>query len=204
MYTLYFMPNACSLATQVILRELKQPVRLLERSKAQDFTALNPVGSVPVLVDDQHVLREGAAIILYLLNKHDNTLMPKESEARILAVEDLLFANATVHPAYSKLFFIAENLNDGAEKDKAFSAAAKTINHLWSVVEQKLAQQDFLGGRQISAADILLAVYSRWGQYFPVDIEIGNRASHMLSQVMELDSFKQALQAEEMQTAEIA
>jgi len=196
MYKLHYLPNACSLATQAILRELDQPVQLVNKTDTSNFSTLNPVGAVPVLVDGERVLREGAAIILYLLDKHDNALMPTDPEARSQAIENILFANATMHPAYGRLFFIGEHLDDGPAKDRAFEAAANAINHLWDVVEQKLDQHAFLGGDRVSAADILLTVYSRWGGYFPVDIRIGERAKRMLDSVTQLESFQRSLQAE--------
>lgn len=202
MYTLHYLPSACSLATQVILRELEQPVRLVHKQNTPDFLALNPVGAVPVLEDGGRILREGVAIILHLLEKHNNALIPTAPEAKSQAIENILFANATMHPAYGRLFFIAEHLTDGPEKDKAFNAAAKAINHLWGAVEQKLSESNttekgFLGGRTVSPADILLTVYSRWGGFFPVDIQMGEKSTNMVNAVMQLESFQQSLQAEE-------
>ena len=198
MYKLHYLPSACSLATQVILRELNQPIQLAKKTASANFSALNPVGAVPVLEDGERVLREGAAIIFYLLDKHHNQLMPTEPEAKLQAIENLLFANATMHPAYGRLFFNSEHISDGAEKDRAFEAAAKAINHLWGVVEQKLEQQKFLGGDKVSAADILLTVYSRWGEFFPVDIRIGEKTTRMLNAVIQLESFQLSLAAEKM------
>jgi len=202
MYTLHYLPSACSLATQIILRELEQPVRLVHKQNTPEFLALNPVGAVPVLEDDGRILREGVAIILHLLEKHNNVLIPVSPEEKSQAIENILFANATMHPAYGQLFFIAEHLTDGPEKDKAFNAAAKAINHLWGVVEQKLSESNptekgFLGGNTVSPADILLTVYSRWGGFFPVDIQMGEKSTHMVNAVMQLKSFQQSLQAEE-------
>ena len=37
MYTLYFLPSACSLATQAILNELNQPVELIHKGEAGNF-----------------------------------------------------------------------------------------------------------------------------------------------------------------------
>lgn len=214
MYTLHFLPSACSLATQVILRELNQAVTLKEKAAHENFTLLNPVNAVPVLEDGNTVLREGAGIILYLLDKHQNTMMPEAAvapAARLTAIENILFANATMHPAYGRLFFIAEHLADGPEKDKAFLAASNAINHLWSVVEQKLdnleggaAYGPFLGGAKVSAADILLTVYSRWGQFFPVEINIPAKAQAMVDTVLAMDNFKLALAEEDKFATEAA
>ncbi|MBX9915280.1 MAG: glutathione S-transferase N-terminal domain-containing protein, partial [Pseudomonadaceae bacterium] len=82
MYKLYYAPGACSLATHVLLLELGQPVELINKNTVSNFAALNPLGAVPVLVDGDKVLREGAALVLYLLGKHPNNLLATSGEAR--------------------------------------------------------------------------------------------------------------------------
>ena len=201
MYTLYYLPGACSLATQVILHELDQAVEIIDKQKVDDFTSINPVGTVPVLVDNGNARREGAAVILYLLNKHQNTMLPAAGAVRDIAIQDIMFANATMHPAYSRLFFIAQNISDELAKQSAFEAAAQAVTSLWQVVEQQLANQKFLGGDQPSAADIMLTVYSRWGASFPVDILLGHNTQKMLDAVEAMPNFQRALAAEQSQSA---
>ena len=221
MYTLYYSPSACSLATQVVLHELGQPVEIIDVQQLENFKDINPVGAVPVLVDHSlsntgegytdKALTEGAAIILYLLNKHENTLLPAKGHARQQGIENMMFANATMHPSYGRLFFIAQHISDESThgqkiRQAAFDTAAESINYLWQVVEQKLAIQakdekflggSFLGGSKPSAADILLAVYSRWGASFPVEITLGPKVQKMLAAVLALPSFEKALAAEQ-------
>lgn len=201
MYTLYHFPGACSLATQVVLNELGQAVNVIDKQQVEDFRQINPVGSVPVLIDEGNTLREGAAIMLYLLNKHPNTMLPSTGLAHQRGVESIMFANATMHPAYSRLFFIAQNISHEETKQLAFESAAEAISSLWQVLEQQLAEQRFLGGTQPSAADILLTVYSRWGAHFPVEIIIGTHTKKMLEAVQLMPSFQQALAREEHQSA---
>lgn len=197
MYTLYFSQGACSLGTQVMLRELGQPVELVSKTKLADYLDVNPLGAVPALGVDKQILTEGAAIILYLLNKHANDLLPTEPNARQQSIENLMFANATVHPAYGKLFFISGTLPDGDAKTLAFNAAAEQINKLWQRVEDKLANQPYLGGHTYSPADILLAVYESWGQYFPVSIEVGPRGRAMIDKIRALPSYQASVAAEQ-------
>jgi len=201
MYTLYYMPNACSLATQVVIRELGQPLELINMQQVDYFSAINPVATVPVLVENTHVHREGAAIILHLLDKHPSVMLPAVGVQRDKAVQDIMFANATVHPAYSRLFFIAQHISDPVAQQSAFAAAAETITHLWQVVEQQLTEQDFLGGEQPAAADIMLAVYSRWGASFPVDLPLGDNTRAMLETVQAMPNFQRALAAEQLHAA---
>lgn len=201
MYTLYYSPGACSLATQVILRELQQDVNIVNKSEVADYKSINPTGAVPVLVDDGQILREGAALMIYLLDKHRSPMLPAQGTKRHQAIENIMFANATMHPAYSRLFFIAQHITDEQAKQQAFGAATDSINSLWQIVDQRLEQQDFLGGDQPSAADVMLAVYSRWGQFFPVEIELGKNTERMINAIFELPSFQQALAAEAEQAA---
>ena len=205
MYTLYYSPDACSLATQVILHELDQSVEIKNVQQVENFNAINPVGAVPVLVDSNSVLTEGAAIVLHLLNKHENTLLAATGNEYQQGVENIMFANATMHPAYSRLFFIAQHISDKKAKQSAFVAAAQSIAYLWQVVEQKLAAQEnnasflggcFLGGELPSAADIMLTVYSRWGASFPVEIQLGPRVQKMIEGVLARPNFQRALAAE--------
>ncbi|MCF2827270.1 MULTISPECIES: glutathione S-transferase family protein [unclassified Pseudoalteromonas] len=198
MYTLYYLPGACALATQVILRELKQPFELVDKRGVDNFLAINPTGKIPVLNDGENCLVEGAAILLYLLNKHENNLLP---QANVLqkqqAMENILFANATMHPAYNRLFFATGAIADEHARQPFLEAAAVAINELWVLVEKKLAQQSFLGGDQVSTADIMLAVYARWGTYFPVDIIIPEKVSKMLAAVEARPSFIASIAAEQ-------
>ena len=112
-----------------------------------------------------------------------------------------MFANATMHPKYSLLFFIDQNINDEKAKQSAFRAAEQAINALWQVVEKQLSDQEFLGGDEPSAADVLLAVYSRWGKSFPVNITLGANSEKMVETVLLRPSFQRALAAEEQHSA---
>lgn len=196
MYKLYFSPGACSLATQVILRELNQPFELLNKAQIMDYPQINPVGAVPALAAEGKVLTEGAAIILYLLGKHPNDLLPTEPGARQQAIENLMFANATMHPAYGKLFFINSVMDEGDAKRQAFVAAAEQITRLWQQVENSLADQAYMGGKHLSPADILLAVYANWGQFFPVEIPLGPRTQSMIDRVRARPGYQASVAAE--------
>jgi len=201
MYQLYYLQGACSLATQVILRELGQEVKIIDKQHVDNFRKINPVGTVPVLLDGTNTMFEGAAILLHILNKHENSMLPEEGVSRQKAIQDIMFANATMHPAYGRLFFIGQNISDEDVKQLAFNAAAENINQLWQVIENKLNGKIFLGGNTPSAADIMLTVYSRWGASFPVDIVFGEKTTKLLNAVQEMPNFKKADEAEQAVSA---
>ncbi|KZN44094.1 hypothetical protein N474_23495 [Pseudoalteromonas luteoviolacea CPMOR-2] len=201
MYTLYLIPGACSLAVQIMLRELGQEFTLVNQQQAENFAMINPSNMVPTLVKDEIVLTEGAAIMLHLLRTHSSQLWPVDTKQQQQIIEDLMFANATIHPAYGRLFFAKQIIMDDSERQIFMNEAAKCINKLWQVVSLRLQQREghgpFLGGLQPNVADILLAVYARWGAYFYVDISIPDNVHVMLERVMSRESFKAALDAEQ-------
>ncbi len=200
MYKLYYLPGACSLATQAVMHEIGLPVEIINKKDAPEFSELNPVGTVPVLVDGDITLREGAAVMIHLLESSNSHLLPKSGPERLRALQSIMFANATMHPAYSRLFFIGSALDDGPVKDQALAAAAHSINSLWKVVNDQIGDKTFLDTDKVSAADIMLTVYSRWGAYFPVDIQLGSNTQRMIDAVLAMPSFQRALAAEEAQS----
>ncbi|MBQ4811314.1 glutathione S-transferase family protein [Pseudoalteromonas luteoviolacea] len=201
MYTLYLIPSACSLAIQVMLRELNQPFTLVDQQNTENFIALNPANKVPALVDNGNVYTEGAAIMLYLLRTHSSEMWPSSLDLQQQIIEDLMFANASMHPAYGRLFFASQAIADEPARQLFLEEAARQINQLWQVVSLRLQQREhkgrFLGGGIPSAADIFLAVYARWGAHFFVDIQIPKNVQQMLDGVMARPSFKAALLAEQ-------
>ena len=196
MYTLYYLPGASSLAIHAVLREIGQPLNLIERDSTYDFMDLNPIGAVPVLIDDDLVIREGAAILLHVLDKHENTLLPRSGLERTQALESLMFANATLHGAYRTLFFIQGYLLEEPSRTHAFNAAIQWIEHLWTVVDRRIGVKPFLDSNHISATDFLLTVYARWNVSLTTPVRLGANTERLVERVTGRPAFQQALAAE--------
>ena len=200
MYRLYYSEGTCAQGILAVLNELEQAVEVINRNQAEDFLAINPVGAVPVLQDGDLLLTEGAAILQHLFEKHSHAPLAAQyvkggNAARSLALSDLLFANATMHPAYSCLFFLgnAGAGDEGLVSPPLLQRAADKISALWAVVEQRLQTQPYLGGVSPGAADFMLAVYESWGQFFPVSIAVGESTQRMIQAIRERASVKAAL-----------
>src|SRR6185437_11868836 len=124
MYKLYFAPGACSMAVHVALLECNQQVTLEKvdifsgQQRTPEFLKINPRGQVPVLVDDDLVIREGAAMLIHILEKHQSPLLPKRGRDRTMALQWLMFCNATLHPAYGRAFFLKRNGPDDSTKNE--------------------------------------------------------------------------------------
>lgn len=138
----HYLPGACSQAIHVLLLELGQQVELIDKNTVSDFAALNPLGQLPVLVDSDKVLREGAALVLYLLGKHPSSMLATSGVAREQAIENLMLANASLHPAYAKLFFLRAHILDETALAAGYQAAVQGIEQLWQVVDDRLARSN--------------------------------------------------------------
>jgi glutathione S-transferase len=205
MYTLYYTPGACSMAVHVLLNELNEPVKLENvadpkggNARPPEFLKINPRGSVPVLVDDGFVIREGAAIITTLLDKHNSPLLPRSGKERAAALEWLMFCNATLHPAYARAFFALKNF-EGETQDKVLTVALQMVDKLWKDVDDRLAQSPYLAGNEITAADILLTVIANWSGYFPKPVHIGPNAKKLFKSVIARPSYQKALATEKVE-----
>ena len=205
MYTLYYAPGSCSMAVHIALLECNQEVKLEKvdlaagQQRMPEFQKINPRGQVPVLVEHDHPIREGAAILLHLLEKHQSPLMPRGGKERTAALEWLMFCNATLHPAYARCFFLMKNASDGAEKEKLFDVAMANINKLWEEVEHHLARHTYLCGEHITMADILLTVIANWSVRMPRPVNFGSHAKKLFRAVTARPSYKKALEIEQVE-----
>lgn len=200
MYKLYYKRGSCSLAIHALLYELGQEVELINYADVPDYKEkINAAGSVPVIDDGGNLVAEGAAISIYLLEKHRSEMLPSEGHGRQNALYWLMFANASMHPAYSKVFF-SNKIEDETAKQEALLVAAKNVSRLWKIVDDKLAQTEFLCGDKPGAAEFLLTIYANWGAalYKDLPIEFGGNVKRMLKSVSSLPSYQKALNAEKV------
>lgn len=205
MYNLYYGAGSCSMAIHVVLNECNQPVTLHKidlmsgQQRSPEFLAINPRGQVPVLVEGDTVLREGAAIMIHLLEKHNNSLLPKSEPARSQAIEWLMFCNATLHPAYTRCFFLKRNISDSAAQEQAMAIAVARVNELWNDVESHLSSDRYLCGNTPTVADILLTVIANWSSNLEKPVYIGPNTKRLLKEISQRPAYQKALKAEQVE-----
>lgn len=206
MYKLYYSPGACSMAVHVILNELGQKFELIRTSvqdgatKKPEFLKINPRGQVPVLIDeDGTVMKEGGAIISYLLDKHGSPFLPKQGLQRAKALEWLSWCNASLHGAYSKAFWIGKACNDKKEQEHLGKDICAQIQSMWDEADQRLGKGKYLAGDFISGADILMCVIANWNQWMPQPIRLGNNVTRVIKEITARPSYQKALKEEKVE-----
>lgn len=164
---LYYMPGACSLVPHTALEWIGKPYDAQKMSlpdtKTPEYLALNPQGAVPLLVNDEFILSQNMAILLYLDQLHPEAkiLGAESAEGRAKTLRWLSFLNADLHKAFGPLFHLPDYVKDEQFKQDMQQAARKNILKMLGLANEQLAKQDFLGDA-ISVADVYLYVILRW------------------------------------------
>ncbi len=124
------------------------------RLAPDELKALHPMGIAPVITDGDFVLGESGAIIEYIIAKHapDTALVPDVGDPDFA---DHLFyyhwANATFM-TNGMMGIIAQAL--GATEMPPF--LADRMAKAWNIVETRLGEADYFGGKQLTTADIMM------------------------------------------------
>ena len=200
MYTLYSIGGTCSTGITVLMEKLGLDFQVIQRSDIDNYEDIVPTNQVPALkLDNGDVITEGAAIALYLTEKHAPDTLPTDAEGRANFYRWLMFNYATLHPAYSKMFTIAFKVDlDEAEKENLQRQLAEQVSSLWQIVDKHLENTAFTAGDSPSIIDYLLAVYSSWNNYFPdTKITLGKNVEQLVDVITKLPEFEAAYARED-------
>lgn len=166
---LYYLPGACSMTPHTALEWIGRPYEAQamshEDTKQPDYLALNPLGTVPLLVDGDFSLTQNVAIVLYLDSLHPQARLfgSDTPQGRARALRWLVFLNSDVHTSFSPLFHTPDYITDEAAKQALEQSAHRKILRQLALAGQQLATQDYLAD-DISVADVYLYVLLRWCQ----------------------------------------
>jgi glutathione S-transferase len=164
-FVLYWRPGTASIAPHAALAEIGVDYRLVEigREEAQEdpsYRALNPLGVVPTLLDEESglVLTESAAILLYLGDRFpESELAPVE---RADYYRWLIFLTNTVQTAMLR-FFYPERYGDS---DAVAAAGERDAGEAFDILDRVLADRTWLAADHRTGADLFLFMLTRWGR----------------------------------------
>lgn len=202
MYKLYYSPGSCSMAIHILLNEIGAQFELVDASissgknKSKEFLAINPRGNVPVLDDNGLIIREGVAILSHILDSNKNDLLPEAKKERAKTLEWLCFANSSLHPAYSRLFFMMRVLGNDFRANALYQPAIAQIQKYWDELEEHFAKHQYLCNDKCSIADILVTVIANWSRNFGDDIKFGPNLRSYFGRIISRPSYKKALEVE--------
>jgi len=170
---LYYLTGACSLASNIALREAGLKFELVKVDRhtrkaadGHDYNEINPKGYVPALVlDNGETLTENVAVLQYIADHSPSSKLapPAGTMERHRLVEWLAFVSSEIHKSFSPLF-----REDATEATKQYTLANLTrrLDHL----NRMLANKNFLMGEQFTVADCYLFTVLSWSPHVKLDL----------------------------------
>lgn len=177
MITLHYSPGTASFAVHALLNELGVPFELAQIDRASNshksaaYLALNPNGTIPVLVDGNLVLYETVAILMHLADRHPEARLapPVGSDARAQYYKWALWLSNTLQAMLMHYFYpermVAEGNAEGTAQVKA-AAEARVVALLPQLADQIQRGGPWLLGADYSALDPMAFLLCRWTRGF--------------------------------------
>ncbi|NMN04655.1 MULTISPECIES: glutathione S-transferase family protein [unclassified Novosphingobium] len=166
--------------------ELVEVDLLAGEHKQPAFLALNPLGQVPVLVDDEGtVVADSNAILVYLARKHGRTDWLPEDAVGEAAVQRWLSVAAgelAFGPAAARLVTVFGSRHNPQE-------VIARAHALLANLERHLQHRDWLVGNGPTIADVALYSYLSSAPEGNVDLDAYPRVRALLSRIENLPGF---------------
>ncbi len=198
---LYYTPGTCAMADYIALEwaglpfEAKHVAR--DDWKSPAFLALNPLGAVPVLEDEDWVLTQNAAILGYIAERAPQAeLTGDTAHDRAETQRWLAFLNADVHPAFHPLFGATRWLEDKTLETRSKDLARRRLRTLFELLDRQLEGRDWLTGQR-SIADPYLFVVLRWAHRFELDLSGLDNLARFFERIQQDPGVVRALAAEQ-------
>jgi glutathione S-transferase len=193
---LYFAPLACSLATRIAFYEAGAEVRYIQvdthtkqLAEGGDFYAINALGQVPVLrEDDGWTLTENTAILPWVADRFPEARLAPAAGTRERArlSQWLGFIGTELH----KAVFVPLLSKDVDEAVKAY--ARGKIARRFDLLAHHLESRTFLLD-EFSVADAYLVAVLNWGPYVGIDVSQWPAVASYAQRVRERPTVAQAL-----------
>jgi glutathione S-transferase len=183
MITLYSMPGSSATAPRIALDEAGAEYSMIQverdeagRNTAPDgYDALNPMGTVPTLVDGELVVTEAAACCLYIAEKYpDVALVPATgSDDWATTLRWLTLLTNTAQASFLRWYYPDQYTTDSAGLAPVQDASVAELARVADVLAAQIGDGPFLIGTQFTVADGFLSMLTGWSG----DLGAGSRWS---------------------------
>lgn len=129
--------------------------------KADDYLAINPMGKVPAIVHDGHVVTECAAICAYLADAFPDAGLAPPVDQRAAYYRWLFFAAGPVEQAVTM-----KSLGVEAPAERSGMIGFGSFDKMVDVLEAAVSVTPYVAGEAFSAADVYVGSQIAWGVQF--------------------------------------
>jgi len=149
----YFAPQSRAVRTVWLLEEIGKPYELVKFTLGQkemrgpDYTAINPNGRVPTVLDGDSTISESTAIAQYLAAKYAPGLAPGPKAQNFAEyLQWLHYAEGMIMPPINNYVVETILLPPERRNEEIAMRALKLLNRTLVAVEQHMDGRDFLAG----------------------------------------------------------
>ncbi|NKC10726.1 MAG: glutathione S-transferase family protein [Gammaproteobacteria bacterium] len=169
-YKLFYALGSAAMGIRVLLEEIGAPYELIQTTIAKDGhrppeqLALNPNGWIPILVWDENAMYEGAAITVFLCDRHPATkLAPAIADAqRGLFLQTLVYFSSSVQNAFQLNYYPQRFADTPADEPGAQRRGNRRLRETWKVIDDQIGDNEWVLGERFSAVDIYLFMLTTW------------------------------------------
>jgi glutathione S-transferase len=178
MYTLYYAPGTCALATHIALEEVGaeyQATRLnfaAGEQRSPDYLQINPKGRVPALVTERGTLTETPALLAFVAQQHPAArLAPLEDAFAFARVQEFnSYLCSTVHVAHAHKMRGTRWTDDTAAVEAMKRKVPETMAACFELIEREMIRGPWVMGESYTICDPYLFTIARWLEGDGVDV----------------------------------
>ena len=205
MFTLYYTPNTCALASHLALEQAGARYELVRidfsksEQRSPEYLKVNTKGRVPALVTSGGVLTETPAILQFIAQAHpDAALAPLDEPfalARMNAFNSYLCS--TVHIAHAHRMRGARWADDPTAWVAMQKKVPQSVGDAFALIENEYLLGPWVLGERFSVSDFYLLTLARWLEGDGVDLAHLPRVVDHRSRMMALPLVKKVIGVEE-------
>ncbi|MFO1029244.1 MAG: glutathione S-transferase [Acetobacteraceae bacterium] len=178
MYTLYYAPGTCALATHIALEEAGAPYRAERldfgagQQRSPDYLKVNPKGRVPALVTEQGVLTETPALLAFVAQAFPAArLAPLNDPFAFARVQEInSYLCSTVHVAHAHKMRGTRWTDDAAAIEAMKRKVPETMGACFDLIEAEMIRGPWVMGEAYTICDPYLYTIARWLEGDSVDV----------------------------------
>lgn len=205
MFTLYYAPGTCSLASHLALEHAGIAYNAIKvdfaagEQRSAHYLQVNPKGRVPALVTERGILTETPALLLYIAQASSVAGLAPMSDPFALGQMNAFnsYLSSTVHVAHAHKRRGARWADDPAALQAMREKVPRSVGDAFSLIEDGLLQGRYVLGDKLSVSDYYLLTLSRWLESDGVDLGRLPRVLAHRKRMLELDLVQRIISQEE-------
>jgi glutathione S-transferase len=162
---LYTNPQSRGRIARWMLEEIGEPYETqivgYDQMKDARYLAVNPMGKVPAIEHDGHVVTEVAAICAYLADVFPQAGLGPRADEKADYYRWLFYAAGPVEQAVTNHH---AKWDPSTEQGRMFGYGS--FDHVVAVLDEHFTHQDYAAGERFTAADVYVGSAIMWGTQF--------------------------------------